>query len=116
MPGPHVFSVRFNAVRLTAPQRPPHPAPRFVTLRNAPLSGRDQITIILVQIAVKRYLRKTENNLCNSEPVIPGLERTVRPLAGPLAREPGIHNHGLGLWIPGLRLRPAIAGLSRIPE
>jgi hypothetical protein len=45
-----------------------------VTLRNAPLSGRDRITIWPVQIAVKHYFRKTENNLRNSEPVIPGLK------------------------------------------
>jgi hypothetical protein len=35
--GPHAFSVRFRAVRHRHYQRPPHPDPRFVTLRNAPL-------------------------------------------------------------------------------
>ena len=43
---------------------PPHV---FVTLRNAPLSGRDQITIVLVHIPVKRIFWKAENNLRNSE-------------------------------------------------
>jgi len=28
---------------------------------------------------------------------------------GALLREPGIHNHGSGLWIPGLRLKSAVA-------
>src|SRR6202035_3436250 len=41
VPGPHVFSVRFKCRRLRHHPRPPHPVPRFVTLRNAPLSGRD---------------------------------------------------------------------------
>src|SRR6202035_1130816 len=41
VPGPHVCSVRFKCRRLRHHPRPPHPAPRFVTLRNAPLSGRD---------------------------------------------------------------------------
>src|SRR5580700_2027863 len=62
VPGPHVFSVRFRRPRQERHQRPPHPAPRFVTLRNAPLSGRDRITIWPVQIAVKHYFRKTEND------------------------------------------------------
>jgi hypothetical protein len=35
--GPHDFTVRFRAVRHRHYQRPPHPDPRFVTLRNAPL-------------------------------------------------------------------------------
>ena len=37
--GPHDFAVRLRRRRPRHPQRPPHPAPRFVTLRNAPLSG-----------------------------------------------------------------------------
>ena len=73
--------VRFRHRRLQHHPRPPHPAPRFVTLRNAPLSGRDQIRILRGRIAVKRYLRKAENNLRNSEPVIPGLEPAGRPAA-----------------------------------
>src|ERR1700688_3549348 len=47
--------VRLRRRRLRHPPRPPHPAPRFVTLRNAPLSGRDHITILRVPIAVKHY-------------------------------------------------------------
>jgi hypothetical protein len=39
--GPHDFSVRLSALRPKAHPRPPHPAPRFVTLRNAPLLGQD---------------------------------------------------------------------------
>jgi hypothetical protein len=35
--GPHDFAVRFSAVRQTAHQRPPHPLPALMTLRNAPL-------------------------------------------------------------------------------
>src|ERR1700722_6020257 len=69
--------VRFKRPRQKHYPRPPHPAPRFVTLRNAPLSGRDQITIVRVQIAVKRYFCKTENNLRNSEPAIPGREPAI---------------------------------------
>src|ERR1700726_459413 len=38
--GPHDFSVRLRALRPKAHPRPPHPAPRFVTLRNAPLWDR----------------------------------------------------------------------------
>jgi hypothetical protein len=59
VPGPHGFAVRNNIVRLRAAiahklearpaitptrptlQRPPHPIPTFVTMANAPLSGRD---------------------------------------------------------------------------
>ena len=41
VPGPHVFTVRLRCLRQKHHPRPPHPAPRFVTLRNAPLSGRD---------------------------------------------------------------------------
>jgi hypothetical protein len=36
-----ILHVRFKRRRLRHHPRPPHPAPRFVTLRNAPLSGRD---------------------------------------------------------------------------
>ena len=81
VPGPHGFSVRIRRRRLRHHPRPSHPAPRFVTLRNAPLSGRDLMTILQVQIAVKHYFRKTENNLRNAEPVIPGLEPAGRPAA-----------------------------------
>jgi hypothetical protein len=35
--GPHAFAVRLQRPRRKHRQRPPHPAPRFVTLRNAPL-------------------------------------------------------------------------------
>src|ERR1700722_15214865 len=73
VPGPHVFSVRARHRRLWHHPRPPHPAPRFVTLRNAPLSGRDQITIIRARIAVKHYFCKTENNFRKTELAIPGL-------------------------------------------
>jgi len=37
--GPRDFAVRIGRRRLRRRPRPPHPAPRFVTLRNAPLSG-----------------------------------------------------------------------------
>src|SRR5947199_9391618 len=39
--GPHDFAVRIRAVRQLAHPRPSHPAPRFVTLRNAPRSEQD---------------------------------------------------------------------------
>jgi hypothetical protein len=42
----------------------------------------------------------------NMLPVIPGRAK----------REPGIHNHEWGLWIPGLRLRSAVADRRRILE
>ncbi len=35
--GPHDFAVRISAARLTAPSRPPQPAPRFVTIAIRPL-------------------------------------------------------------------------------
>ena len=41
VPGPYGFAVRIRCPRQKHHQRPPHPAPRFVTLRNAPRSGRD---------------------------------------------------------------------------
>jgi len=37
VPGPHDLAVRRMMLRLQHHPRPPHPAPRFVTLRNAPL-------------------------------------------------------------------------------
>jgi hypothetical protein len=37
--GPHVFAVRIDVARLATQTRPPHPAPRFVTSRAAPLVG-----------------------------------------------------------------------------
>ena len=40
--------VRVRHRRLQHHPRPPHPAPRFVTLRNAPLSGRDDENIALI--------------------------------------------------------------------
>ena len=42
-----------------------------------------------------------------SRPSFRGPSQRVRPSAGPMtgsAREPGIHNHRLGVWIPGSRL------------
>ena len=37
--GPRDFAVRLRRARQARHPRPPHPAPRFVTVRNAPLSG-----------------------------------------------------------------------------
>ena len=56
VPGPHVFSVRFKCRRLRHHLRPPHPAPRFVTLRNAPLSGRDGENIAVILIRKNRNI------------------------------------------------------------
>jgi len=39
--GPHDFAVRIRCCSSAACPRPPHPAPRFVTLRNAPRSEQD---------------------------------------------------------------------------
>jgi hypothetical protein len=40
-PGPHGFTVRNNSTRHSPSSRPPHPAPTFVTMANAPRAGRD---------------------------------------------------------------------------
>src|SRR5258708_6247645 len=47
--------------------------------------------------------------------VFPPIVALAPPLVipGRAKREPGIHNHGLGLWIPGLRLT-ANPGMTRI--
>jgi hypothetical protein len=42
--------------RLRHHPRPPHPAPRFVTLRNAPLSGRDDQNIAVICISEKQNI------------------------------------------------------------
>src|ERR1700761_4785672 len=39
--GPHDFAVRACVVRLSTRARPPHPVPTFVTMANAPRTGRD---------------------------------------------------------------------------
>ena len=56
VPGPHVFSVRLKCRRPQHHPRPPHPAPRFVTLRNAPLSGRDEVNIEVICISEKQNI------------------------------------------------------------
>ena len=38
--GPYAFTVRLKCVRLSHPRRPPHPAPTFVTMANAPRWSR----------------------------------------------------------------------------
>jgi hypothetical protein len=53
--GPHAFAVRFRAVRHRHYQRPPHPDPRFVTLRNAPLWDGTAGNIVVIWV-----FRKTE--------------------------------------------------------
>src|SRR5260370_13703766 len=42
--------------RLRHHPRPPHPAPRFVTLRNAPLSRRDDQNIAVICISEKQNI------------------------------------------------------------
>jgi hypothetical protein len=53
-----------SVARLASPKRPPHPAPRFVTLRNAPLSGRDgnEYTLIWVFGKTEIFLKKGWTN------------------------------------------------------
>src|SRR6266568_7705722 len=80
MPGPHDFAVRNNAVRLarlsrsltsclalrphahTTSSRPPHPAPRFVTIgRNAPLHRggmRENVPVICPTGQAKYFSRE----------------------------------------------------------
>src|SRR6202795_5221196 len=53
MSGPHVFAVRFSSDRLSALPRPPQPVPTFVTMANAPLSGRDGKSYSLILISEK---------------------------------------------------------------
>jgi hypothetical protein len=48
--GPHDFAVRMSSARLASLARPPHPAPRFVTIgRNAPLhrGGMDKTMLLI---------------------------------------------------------------------
>ena len=52
--GPHAFAVRRSAVRLTAPQRPPHPRPASMTLANAPLGGTGWQIIRLICASEKQ--------------------------------------------------------------
>ena len=52
--GPHAFAVRLSAVRLTAPQRPPHPRPASMTLANAPLGGTGWQIIRLICTSEKQ--------------------------------------------------------------
>ena len=46
--GPHDFAVRLSRLRRQRHQRPPHPAPRFVTIASAPLveAGHEKRTTI----------------------------------------------------------------------
>ena len=46
--GPHAFAVRSRAVRYRHYQRPPRPAPRFVTIASAPLGGTGCVIHILI--------------------------------------------------------------------
>ena len=48
--GPHDFAVRIGLARQARRPRPPHPAPRFVTLRNAPLWDGTAIDIMLIWV------------------------------------------------------------------
>jgi hypothetical protein len=58
--GPHDFAVRIRRCRQQHHPRPPHPAPTFVTMANAPLSGRDGHDIELIWISEKQkyFLRR----------------------------------------------------------
>ena len=42
--GPHDLAVREINALVSSAARVPHPAPRFVTLRNAPLPGQDVVS------------------------------------------------------------------------
>src|SRR5450631_4011286 len=52
--GPHDFAVRFKRFRQRRYPRPPHPRPTLMTLRNAPLSGRDGESYSLICISEKQ--------------------------------------------------------------
>src|SRR5450631_1129121 len=52
--GPHDFAVRIWRSRLWHHQRPPHPAPTFVTIANAPLPGRDDDDIAAIWVSEKQ--------------------------------------------------------------
>src|SRR5450631_4108136 len=54
MSGPHVFAVRLKRFRQRRHPRPPHPRPTLMTLRNAPLSGRDGKSYSLIFISEKQ--------------------------------------------------------------
>src|ERR1700682_5301067 len=59
MSGPHDFAVRIRRFRQRRHPRPPHPRPTLMTLRNAPLSGRDAKSYSLICTSEKqKYLCK----------------------------------------------------------
>jgi hypothetical protein len=59
--GPHDFAARAGTTRQPCRQRPPHPAPRFVTIASRP-SCWDEIRTIIKVICVG-----VKDNFCNSE-------------------------------------------------
>jgi len=102
VPGPHVFSVRIRAVRPTALPRPPHPAPRFVTLRNAPLSGRDEEAYRVIWLFWKteyfcaKGLTPVSQNSLTGKSVARVTASSHRPLPGELARAKSTLRHSEG--------------------
>jgi hypothetical protein len=68
--GPHDFAVRFRAARLAAPKRPPHPAPTFVTMANAPHGGGTgrMMAVIWVNREAKYFLRRDWTANCGPSP------------------------------------------------
>src|SRR6202043_1635626 len=66
--GPHDFAVRLPRPRQKRNSRPPHPAPRFVTLRNAPLWDGTSVNIALI------WLLQNRNIFCKGARACPQLE------------------------------------------
>jgi hypothetical protein len=58
--GPHDFAVRSSRARQSQPSRPPLPAPTFVTMANAPLTGRDggNTQVICVERKQKYFCKR----------------------------------------------------------
>ena len=54
--GPHDFARPLQRRSLSAHPRPPHPAPRFVTIATRPSVGRDGVNIEVICISEKQNI------------------------------------------------------------
>src|SRR3984957_11659106 len=102
MSGPHDFARPLQAPSSTAPSasttsrptfRDVAQRPSFGTGPNDNMTGPDRRQAIFPENRKIFYEKKN--------PPSGGWSRRARPAAGPMAREPGIHNHERGLWICG---------------